>query len=46
MTTKMSEISIYVTIAFLILWCGLLLCLQKSGVQKERTGLCGDRHVL
>ena len=35
MTTKMSEISIYVTIAFLILWCGLLLCLQKSGFKKS-----------
>lgn len=35
MTTKMSEISIYVTVAFLILWCGLLLCLQQSGFKKS-----------
>lgn len=34
MTTKMSEVSIYVTIGFVMVWCGMLLLLKRAGVKK------------
>lgn len=33
-TTKMSEVTIYVSIAFIIVWCGVLLLLKKTDYKK------------
>lgn len=33
-TTKMSEVTIYVSIAFIIVWCGVLLLLKRTDYKK------------